>query len=317
MAQQAGANVTMLLGIESTYNTPPSTAYGVPFNSSTLKGTQAINTPATITGNRNAVQPFRGNKSVEGTVVVPADSEAMWYWLQAAFGDPATTGSSSPYTHTFTVGSTQPSFAIEQQYTDLTTDRFYQYTGLKTKTWAMDIGGDGELVSTFGIVGATETAATSSCDADATSITISRIQNFHASLTEGGSAFATARSVNFTVDFGIDESNYVIGGSGVRGSIPDGIVSVTGSLTTLFDDAGYAVMAKGAAGTESSLVVTLNGGTANQLIIEFNELEYSQSAPEITGPEGLLVTLDFQAFYNNHGDASIVVATLLNPTAHA
>ena len=314
MAQQKGVNTILVIGEEATFGTQATDGFTVPFNTFSVNASQNVNMPATISGTRNPVEPFRGNKDVSGSIVLPVDGAAMWYWLQMMFGDPSTTGT-GPYVHTFDIGSVQPSYTLETQFTDLATDIFYQYLGCKVSSWSMTLGGDGELVTTLNILGADSDKDSSSFDGTPTSVSIDRLDNFEASLTEGGGALSNATEVSFTVDFGLDPNNFVIGGSGVRGSLPEGIVGVTGNLKTLFEDA--TLLDKAIAGTESSLVITIQESASNQLVIEFNELQYSLKTPDVPGPQGLLVDLDFQGYYDDHGDASAVVVELTNSDEHA
>ncbi|MBW1778509.1 MAG: hypothetical protein JRJ54_13090 [Deltaproteobacteria bacterium] len=238
MAQQTGARSAMVIGFESTFGSAPATGMKMLFNTSSLKGTRPLNSPATLRGNRNPVMPFRGNMDVSGDIVVPVDSDAFGWWLKAMFGAPTTAGA-GPYTHTYKVGDTQPSIAVEHQFLALDTPQYFLYEGCKVSTFAMEIGGDGELVATLSMVGATETIDTSSFDGTATEKAINRLHNFHASLTEGGSAFADATTVSLNVEFGLDTEQFVIGGGGVRGAIPEGVVVVSGQLTALFKDADH------------------------------------------------------------------------------
>jgi len=312
MAQQRGSQIEVLLGVESTFGTAPSSAYQMAINTYGVQSTRALNTAATLTGQRNPVAPFSGNRTVSGDIVVPVDSIAMARWLIAAFGSPATSGS-GPYTHEFKVPDSQGSYTLEIANKDLTTARYLQHRGCKISSISIDIGGDGELTASLGILGATSSWETSSMDATPTdNTTLGRLNNFHASLTEGGSAISNVVTASFTIDMGLDDSQYVIGGSGTLGSIPEGIVSVGGSITMLMDDAAYAVIAKGDAETESSLALTLYGGTSSQMEIELQEILYSMNGPAYPGPQGIQVSLDFQGYYTDGSEASSIVFRLVN-----
>lgn len=312
MAQQTGARSALVIGFESVFGSAPATGMKMPFNTSGLKGTRPLNAPATLRGNRNPLMPFRGNMDVSGDIVVPVDSDAFGWWLKAMFGAPATAGT-GPYTHTFKVGDTQPSLAIEHQFLALDTPEYFLYEGCKVSTFSMEIGGDGELVATLSMVGATETIDTSSFDGTAAEKSINRLHNFHASLTEGGSAFGDATTVSFSVDFGLDTEQFVIGGGGVRGAIPEGVIAVSGQLTALFKD--VALLNKAINETESSLLITIEKSANEKLDIEIPELQYQQNSPEISGPQGIVVTLDFQGYYEDDADESAILAVLTNSIA--
>jgi len=314
MTQQKGVTSKLVIGEESAFKTVATAGFDIPFNSFGVAGRQSLTTPSTITGTRNPVAPIRGNRDVGGQIVVPVDATAFWYWLQMMFGDPATTGT-DPYVHTFDIGSTQPSYSMEAQFTDLGTPLYFRYLGCKVSGWSMNLGGDGELTTSLDVVGASESKETSSFDGSPTSLSLDRLDNFEASIAEGGGSLTNATEVSFTVNFGLDTGLYVIGGSGVRGSLPEGIVGVTGNIKTLFEDASLLDKAIGA--TESSIVITIEKSASLTMDIAFNEIQYERNSPDIPGPQGLLVDLNFQGYYDDHADASAVVVALTNGDAHA
>ncbi len=312
MAQQTGTNTTVLIGEESAFKTVATVGFALPVNSCGVKGVQALSTAQTLTGVRSPVAPFAGNRDVSGSIVVPADSLGMPYWLQKMFGDESTTGS-DPYTHEYKIGSTMPSFTLEEQFTDLTSNRYAQFLGCMVSGWSMTVGGDGELVSNIDVVGASESLETSSFDASPDSISLARVENFEAAITEGGGALSNAREVSFSIDFGLDTDQFVIGGSGVRGSVPVGIVGVTGNLKTLFEDS--SLLDKAIAGTETALKITITNSASSILEIEIQELRYERNLPDVPGPQGLLVDLNFQGYYTNGSEASAIVARVTNGVA--
>jgi len=80
---------------ESTFGTTPGTPSmrSLPFNSNDLKSDQNLNKSGTINGNRNPTEPFRGNISAGGSMVVPVDVRNFGHWLALMFGAPTTTTS--------------------------------------------------------------------------------------------------------------------------------------------------------------------------------------------------------------------------------
>lgn len=311
MSQQRGATAQVVIGFESTFNTAPTDGFLLPVNSISINPTQNINSAATLTGSRNPVQPFRGNKDVSGTIVVPVDSVAMMYWLKALLGAATVTGA-SPYVHEYKIPSAVPSLTIETGFTDLTTDKYLRYTGCKVSTFDLSVGGDGELTASFGIIGSGFSIETSSFDATPTSVSLSRISNFQAAMTEGGSTASNVRMVSFKLDNDLYGDTYVLGASGTRGSLPEGLAKVSGQLTMIADDAAFAVLAKGIAATESAIKMTATAAASSIFEIEIQELEYSVSGVPVSGPQGLEVTLDYSGFYGNGSETSAFVARLTN-----
>lgn len=310
----SGVNSRLNVGLETTFKSSPTDGFILPINSSNMRINQNVQAPDTIRGSRSSAEPSVGNKSCSGNIVVPVDSEAFWYWLRYMFGAPTTTGASSPYTHEFKNGTTQPSFTLEHYY-DLGTDQYGLFNGCKINGFSISVGGDGELTASLDVVGAKYTLGSSSFDASPTTITMARLKNFQASLTEGGSSFAYAEEMSIKIDFGNDTSHFALGASGELGQIPDGIVKVTGSLKAMFEDT--TLLAKAAANTESALILTLNGGSTSQLIFEIPELIYTPTTPPIDGPKGIVYDLEFTGYYGNGADASNIVVTCVNTTEHA
>lgn len=313
MAHQKGSTVALLLGFESAYKTVAVDGFTMPFNTFGIRGERTLNVAQTITGTRNPVKPFAGNKNVAGPIVIPADSNGFWYWAKAMFGVP-TQSLGPPYEYEFKIGSSMPSISLEAAYTDLATAKYNRFLGCKVNQMSMVFGGDGELVANLDILGASQSIESSAFDATPTAITLARVENFQAALTEGGGALSNAREVSLNINFGLDPDQFVIGGSGVRGSLPEQIVAVTGRLTTLFEDS--SLLDKALAGTESSLKITVTASANSILEFELQEIQYEQNSPEVPGPQGLLVELNFQGFYDNGSEASAAVCRITNQTDH-
>jgi len=313
MTQAKGSSVQLLLDYETTYGADPAVpnAYIMPVNSITLAADQSKNSPATLRGDRNPTVPWDGNRNVNGSIVVPVDYTAFWYWLQAMFKDPTTSGG-PVYTHKFTVQDDQESLVLDKGFTDIT--KYWKYNGCKISRWSMNLGGDEELVSTFDIIGSAETLGTSPLDATPNSLTLGRLDNFEASLKEGGSSIANVKTLSFAVDFGLDPDCFVIGGAGIRGGLPEGVLSVTGNLTALFEN--HTLADKAVASTETSIGIEIVSGSYG-LKIYFDELQYARPKTLVEGPKGILISLDWAAYYDDDADASSIWVQCLNADAHA
>lgn len=317
MPQQAGANAQVMMGFESTYGTAPSIGYIVPVNfGEGVKGAQSVNQVNTIRGNRNPNQPYRGNREVSGPMPVPLDSTCFPYWLCAIFGDPTSEGS-DPYTHEWKVVSVQPSITLEKAFTDLTTDRYVRHLGCKVDSLGLDVGGDGELVANLGIFGAEDSWETSAFDASPTTLSLARVNNFDGAVMEGGSASSIITKVSLNIGFGLDKRPDIIpiANAGVRSDLPAGGISVGGSVTALFNDDGYTLLDKGISGTESSLKVTFTASASSIVEFELQEIEFERTGPAIETPEGLLITMNYQGFYEDGSEASAIVWRVTNGVA--
>ncbi len=318
MAQATGALAKLVMGFQTNATTAATDGFVMSVNKSTLKSTRNQITPATIRGNLNPTEPSDGNLSVSGTIEIPVDSIAMWYWLQAACGVPITTGSASPWTHTFKAGdpaAPRPYITIEHQFTNLATPQFFLYTGCKINSIAISMGADGELVATLNIVGISETIGTSSFDDSPTAIIMSLLKNNQMTLKEGGSAIANAKSLDTNINFNCDTDQYVIGGGGALGAVPDGVMSVSGNLSALFED--VTLLSKAMNSTESSLEATFSASAFSSLAIKFPEVKYTRNSPGIEGPKGIVISLPYGAYYDNSAEETSVQFTLINTEEHA
>jgi hypothetical protein len=236
----------------------------------------------------------------------------MPYWCAAMFGDPTSTGA-DPYTHEFKIADSMPSISLEAAFTDLATSKYNQFVGCKVSSFSLTTGGDGELVANLDIVGADESLEATSFDGSPTAVTLARLDNFEAAIVEGVGALANATELSINIDFAPDVSNYVIAGSGVLGSIPEGIVVVSGNLKTLLED--VTLLDKALASTESAIKLTTTNSASSIFEIEIEELEYERNSVDVPGPQGLLVDLNFQGYYVNGGETSAVVMRVTNAVA--
>lgn len=316
MAQATGASAKLILQEETTYKTSPASpnATLLYFISEEIKYSRNLIDSTVIRGSRDAAMPVLGNVDVVGTI----NTELQAYiaeLLKFTFGKVTTTGSASPYTHKFTIGSTLPSFLIEKGFTDL--GQYLLYNGCKVNKMSLTIKSEGFQEISFDIIGAKETVATSSFDSTPTDRGKYSWTGFDiATIEEGGTAIANVQEVSLTVENNLDNSVYVIGSAGERISLPAGIVKVSGTVKALFDSITLYTKAKQS--TETSLKIKYQFGTGagtagnESMEIYIPELKYSPNAPVITGPAGILVEMPFSAYYDNNTDASSIVVTLKN-----
>lgn len=312
-----GALSKLVLGFESTFGTLATAGFEVPFASSGLKSSRTKSPSKIIRGNFNPGKPSGGNYSVSGTIVVPVCSISFWYWCKAAFNALTTTGASSPYTHTFKMTGATPrgSISIEHQFLDLDTPQYFQYTGGKISAISFSVGDEGELLSNISIVAAKETIAAAPFDASPTVVGYSPLDNSHASFLEGGSSIANSTKVSCAINFNPDTSKYVIGSGGYLGLIPDGIIGVSGTLDYIFED--VALLNKAKASTESSIKQVFSASATSKVEVLCPEIEFGESSPEISGPQGIMCSLPYEGFYDNATEASAIVVTVTNTEAHA
>jgi len=310
---QRGTEVPIVIDYEETYGEDPGSPAGiqVPYINETISATRAQLEDDVLNGRRDPLKPSQGITDVQGNITVPVDKNYFPYWLKAMFGAPTTSGA-GPYTHVFKIDNTncQPSLVLEKNFSDI--PKFFKYNGIKVQSMGFSVDGDGLMQCNIALVGSSLTEGDVAYDASPTTHSYFRYKFMDSALNEGGSANAEFLSLNFDINGNLQTDIYPIGNGGNRSALPEGKFSIGGSGTILFDNMTLYNKAKNA--TESSLELILSHST-DSLTIDFNEIEYGLSSPQVSGNEGVKVDLSFMAFYDNHADNSAVVFTVVNSIA--
>jgi len=313
MVQAQGYRGRLALAYETAYGvTPPSpSGFVLPITSSKIVAKQSLIEDKTIRGIRDVAPPGLGNIDVQGPVAVPIDEINIGYWLKGLFGSPDTTDSgTAPYTHTFKPGFSQPSLCLEQQFPDI--GQYFLYNGCKVSKLSVGFEvSNQDLQATIDIMGGKETLATASFLVEPITRPMTKFGAFMASILDDGQLLANVTKVELTVDTGLDGSVYTLGGGGFRGSLPEGMLAVTGTVTAIFDS--MALLNKAVAGATSSIELNLrNPLSGSSLNILLPEIIYERTSPGIDGPKGVSISLPFRAFYNTNASGVSIVATLTN-----
>ncbi len=280
MAQAFGVNHSIGVGTEVTYATAVATST-VPFNSITVGQTIEPEAPATITGTREPVTPFLGRKNVSGDLVVPAEAVTAGTWLTLA-------GISGG------VAAILPSFTLNRDYTDIAVAQ--NFLGCKVGTFSISASTQGELVFNIGVVGAKEVSIASGGAPSPITVTPWLMSEGRVSIA--GSANCGIKELSIEVNNNLDEDGYTIcyaaaeEDRGNRSSLPEGIASVTGTMTLIFEN--ITEYAKAASFTTSSVLMEFVG--ASTLSIDLPNVKYGKSVIEVSTPAGVLVSIPFTAF---------------------
>ena len=311
-AQAKGSMGRVVVDWETTFATDPVSPVGqsLPFNTCEIEAKQNLIETGTMTGTRNPAQPGLGRVTVGGAMTVPMCFNSVGFWLKALFGAPTTTGTSK-YTHAFKIATSQPSMVIEKGFTDIT--QYEKFNGCKLNTFTLNFGDDSELVASLDILGAKSTLSATPYDETVTAVALDRINQFQATLEEGGSAFADVLSGTLVISSNLDGNNFTVGAGNTRGSIPEGQYAVTGTLKVLFKDA--TLINKGKNATESSLKLKFTKDADTSVEFSIPEIQYDAVSPKISGPAGIVLDLSYRGFYGNDAAASVAVVTLKNTTA--
>lgn len=321
MAQQQGSNSRLIFQTETVFKSVPSNADAMvlPFVSESLRSSRNLISSKTIRSSRNPLQPVRGNVDVSGDVTFELAPEYgklfhHAFGLYTAVSGETVGLAAGTYRHTFKIGALPVGLTIEKQFTDLDTAKYFQYSGCRINSLKINVKPEGLIESSFSVIGAKETIADVSFDASPVDPGHSPYDGFGATLTEGGVALAVATEIDFTLENNLDGTSFVIDGTGQRYSLPAGTAKVSGTVKLLFNNT--TMYEKALNYTDSSLVITFTHGVGDgtdgneKLTFTIPELKFQPNAPVVSGPQGVLVEMPFEAFYDNDAAASAIHATL-------
>ncbi len=297
MSMIAGRAVAVNRINQSAFGAIPGTpsAEKLYFKSNGVTGSIARIIDETISGNRGMQKAIQGNRDVNGTLAINISPEQIGGWLAHLIGEPSTTGT-GPYTHTFSVGSTErAAFILESDLgSALGSDRYLRMLSCRLESLGLKMSPQGFVDCSLEVLGADFSTSATALDATPTDNGHTAFAMAEASIQEGGSAIATVTAFDLNWKNNIDADTFTIGGGGTRGSLPFGLIELSGTLTVLFEDA--TLMNKGINDTESSLQIDFSrgdglGSAGNEsLSITIPKLTYEATTPAVEGPKGIRQT---------------------------
>jgi hypothetical protein len=310
ITQQRGAQVPIIIDTETAFKTTPVSpdAHLLYYKDESLRLNRNLLESATLRGNRNPLQPVRGNVDVAGDINFEL-SHQYGKLFKHIFGGYDVDGG-GPYVHTYTVGNLPVGMVIEKQFKDFDTDKFFLYNGCKVASYKMSMKSEGFIECSVSIMGARETVGNASFDDLAVDNGHTPFDGFSGSVLINGVASGVITTADLTVDNGLDGNTYVIDGSGERYSMPEGKVKVSGNITALFTSVDLYMDAVNY--VEKALEFRFSRGTGDgsdgneKMQFFIDEVIFKPQGPVVQGPTGMIVEIPFEAFYNNDSDASTI-----------
>ena len=295
----------MLMGPETTFGELPAAPKGwkIPFNTEALVISRNKNTVATLRGTRNPAEPFDGNTSVDGDLVVPVDTTTFGVWLMMLFGKPVSAAEQSLYKHTFSAGEELPSFWAEVLIATQT-PLHKRSTGCKINTFALEAGGDGELVATLGLMAAKQTHEATAAVSAPVALPFNRLANFEATLKVDGQPTANVMNFSLSMENGLDGDVRLLGGQGFRADLPEGLMGLSGTMEALVTDNDFYT--KALASTPLALELAFIKGTES-LTIKLPQVQLQVTGPAVDGPAGMKMSWNWQAYSPQPDDAAMTV----------
>lgn len=316
--QVRGTDTSILLFEETVYSVEPGTPAGTKlyYNTFGVQKTQTLTQSNVLGQGRQRLRPGRGKIQVGGPLTAEIAAENAGLVCKHLLGSVSTTGA-GPYVHEITPGSLPIGLHVERDYGSVISGsgRFGKFTGIRIGSCGFVLPEEGACFMNLQLLGADVVEASATLDASPTDNGFTMFAGADWTLDEGGSALATATNVTFNVNNELDASVY--GRAAARRGLPEGFVTITGSLSALFEDT--TITAKAFAATESSLKGIMSrgdglGSAGNESMELFvQQLEYAPTSPPIEGPNGVRQSFDFTGYLSGATDSMKI--TIKNPVA--
>lgn len=311
MGRAIGARAGLALAFESTYGTAPASGFkAMPFASGNLKDDQPLIESELLGYGNDPASPIRDMISVDGTIRVPVDTDAIGYWLKLLLGAPTTTGT-TPKVHTFTSGGlTRPSASIELQNPDV--PNYVMFSGLGVESAMFEFATSGLLTAEMKLIG--QKAAADSTTSDAGTIAAvagSRFGHFNGSVKRGGTVLGNVTKAKFTYANNFDPVR-VVRSDGLIAGIDPTVASLTGEVTIRFDDTTLLTQAQN--GTTAALEFGWTIDANASLLMTAHQVHLARPSREVSGPKGVEMTFQMVAS-KAASPARMLTAVLTNSVA--
>lgn len=293
MARAQGARSQLAVAFETVYGTPPASGYTrMPFAASTLSAEQPLLSSELLGYGRDPLAPIKDAITSDGDLTIPIDAEAFGFWLKATFGAPITTGSSpDPYTHTFQTGNwTLPSMAIETGMPEV--PRFAMYSGVMVNQLSWTMQRSGLLTASAQLVAQGETVASSSQAGTPADLELIRFGHFNGSIERDGVALGNVISAQITYANNLDRIETIRNDGMIDGADPT-IAALTGQIEVRFAD--MVLMNQAIAGGPCELEFAYTLASGESLTFTAHAVYLPRPRVEISGPQGVQATFDWQA----------------------
>ena len=293
MARAQGARSQLAAAFETVYGTAPAGGFTrMPFAASTLSAEQPLLSSELLGYGRDPLAPVKDAITADGDLTIPIDAEAFGFWLKATFGSPVTTGASpGPYTHNFETGNwTLPSMAIETGMPEV--PRFAMYSGVMVNQLSWTMQRSGLLTASAQLVAQGEAVASTSQAGTPTDYDLRRFGHFNGSIERDGVALGNVISAQITYANNLDRIETIRNDGMIDGADPT-IAALTGQIEVRFAD--MVLMNQAIAGTPCELEFAYTLASGESLTFTAHAVYLPRPRVEISGPQGVQATFDWQA----------------------
>lgn len=301
MAVTLGLKSALAIAKEVTFGTPVTTTRGLPVISESLtmdpgrvrtnsvKGGGLLPPDTTI---RNG--PIMGQGSIQTYLFVDG---ATLLWEAMTFGAPSTSAG-PPYTHTYNLGDTPPSYSVQVGYGATSTTKVKKVEGLVVSSWELAVSQGAEPI-TLGMdcVYENEDVVASGETDDDVAGTFATSQPFYLATeiagtvdTGGGATSYCVQSLRLRGENNL-KVEHCLGTRYITAPTRNGRPAITGELTMKLDDTSNALYDAFLANTISDIVLTATQGSNTCIVTMTAHID--GTSPQLSGHEELMVTYPF------------------------
>jgi len=307
MSRAQGARAQMALAFESVYGTPPVSGFTkMPFATSGLSAEQPLIESELLGYGRDPLAPVKDAFTADGDVVVPIDANAIGFWLKGAMGA-ATVAGVGPYVHTYQSGGwTLPSMSIEVGMPEV--PRFAMYSGVVVDALSWTMQRSGLLTMSASLVAQGEAVETTSQAGTLADVELVRFGHFNGAVSRNGTELGNVVSTSITYANNLDRIEVIRGDGFIDGADPS-MARLSGSMQVRFADT--TLLDQAVAGDPCELVFSYSLASGEALTFTVPKVYVPRPRVEVTGPQGIQATFDWQAAQDDAG-AAMFVAALTN-----
>jgi len=292
-----GAKSSLLLGIETTFGTPATLRYRIPFTSESINYKLDVQTSEALLGFRGPKALVPGKLGVEGTIEAEAYPETTGVLFYLALGKQET---ATDHTKITPIGLTEdlPSATIQVDHGG----QKIHYTGVKVNqlTFSGSVGAIPKL--SLDVVGVDEIMG----GATEGTLTVPGDEPFYfKELKLYTDQFVTTTdlysSIELTINNNLDTDDYRLDGTGKRKSLPAQQLEVTGRIDIIFASSVVSgEYSKFKNLTDAALGIELQKGTG-KIQIYLPRVRFTEITHDVRGPEKIVLNASFTALLPTTG----------------
>ena len=300
--------VSVIVAEESSYDTIPTagTWETMRMTGESLSATPNVNSSAEIRSDRMVADQFLVSTASEGSVEFEFSAGGAFDLLLegALYGDWTT--------DVLKVGSVEHSYVFEKEFTDLTANHFFIFSGMKVDQMNLGFTYGEAVTGSFEMAGAS--VATQSTTGDGTKTlnpaTSTRVMNAVTDMTaleiDGVGFTGCIRSIQLNINNNHRPEECV--GSDTPGGQTPGTAEVTGTIEAYLTDTTVQWYTSKVLGqTQFDILFTLSDDT-NTYTFDLPNCRISGAAPSAEGVNtDVLITADFTALYDATAQTSLVI----------